>query len=461
MKSSCAALLLSLLAAVAAGCAVDEAKEIETYRSIVDAGAFDIPEEGEPLDVRGTMVLTNAFNERMSIEGEEYLQALLERRRAAAALLPTLSFAPSLALRDQGSNQPTEAFDAPLEAAIAFDPVSDPARIAAAEVSAVAQLALLLDAQDSLLLDAARAHYAVVLADRAVVVLESSLTVQEQRVEDARGRLEAGIVRPLDLSLSESQASQTAVDLLAARRAAITGRRTLRFLTASEVMTRPLVDNLDVPDALPSAEEQRAMALARRADLAAADRLIDAAATNVHVAYGQYFPRVSADLQVFLARETNPQSLDWTSLIQLNLPLFSAGLIETDVRIALSDLRLARFLRAELARLIEQQVNASIDNFEEATARVEQLHVQVEAATDALEQATGSYDVGLATNLERVAAQDFLLNAQLQLVTAELDRKIFYLELRRATGTLHEMIGLDRTDEPWTMNGKANDAAAR
>src|SRR5690606_18363338 len=150
---------------------------------------------------------------------------------------------------------------------------------------------------------------------------------------------------------------------------------------------------------------------------------IDAAGERVKAAYGEYFPRISADLQMFLLRETEPTELDWTSLIQLNIPLFSAGVIEADVRIALSDLLDAKLLRSELARIIQQQVEVAIANLAEATSRVEQLKVQVKAASDALEQATGLYSVGLATNLEQVEAQDRLLSAQLQLVTAELDRK--------------------------------------
>ncbi len=455
---SAALLALSIIG----GCKVDEAAEVRTYRDFLDEGAPAAPDlAAGPLDVRGTMLLTNSLNERLSIEGEEYLQALLEHRKAASTLLPTLALAPGWTLRDRAGNQPTRAFNVPMNAGFSFNLVSDPARIEAAEVAAVARLALVLDAQDTLLLDAARAHYAVLLAERAATVLENSLAVQQQRVDDARGRLEAGTIRPLDLALSESQAAQTAVDLLAARRDVVTGRKLLAFYTATDMTAQPLADELDVPAVVPSADEQLAIAMRSRPDLAAADRTIDAAGERVKAAYGEYFPRISADLQMFLLRETEPTELDWTSLIQLNIPLFSAGVIEADVRIALSELRAAKLLRSELARIIQQQVEVAIANLAEATSRVEQLKVQVKAASDALEQATGLYSVGLATNLEQVEAQDRLLSAQLQLVTAELDRKTNYLELKRATGTLHELVGLPRTTIPWGEERENTDATAR
>ena len=55
---------------------------------------------------------------------------------------------------------------------------------------------------------------------------------------------------------------------------------------------------------------------------------------------------------------------------------------------------------------------------------------------------------GLATNLERVTAQDQRLRTALALENAELDLGIFRLDLLRATGTLHSWLGLERPIDP-------------
>jgi outer membrane protein TolC len=60
----------------------------------------------------------------------------------------------------------------------------------------------------------------------------------------------------------------------------------------------------------------------------------------------------------------------------------------------------------------------------------------VQAAEEALRQAEESYRAGLATNLERLTAQDAVLTAQLQLTSELFDHKVFYLTLLRAIGGL-------------------------
>jgi outer membrane protein TolC len=442
--------LLVAAAASSSGCVPRESTEIAFYRSVLDSGLdVRLPEPPyEKIGVADVMALASRGNESLAIEGENYLQSIIDRRRAAAAFLPTISLAPSYQWRDASSNSsPDEgALNTPLRMDAAVSPVRDVAVLRQAGSTIEERRALLLDFQDSLLLDTARTHLDVILAERAVEVLENSLEVQEERVDDARVRLDAGIIGPLDVSLSESQAAQTAATLIQAKARVRTGRSVLELLAAAPLTETPLVDDLALPPTLPALDAALAEADKRRQDLLAAERAIEAAAHRVRSAYGQYFPSVTLNLQYFLQRDSDPTNLHWSSLIQASLPLFSAGLIEADVRESLSLLRQAKLDYSLTKREVRRDIEVAMTNLGAAFDRVEQGRVQVRSAGDALEQAEGLYKAGLSTNLERLAAQDRLLNAQLELVTAELDTKVFYLDLRRTTGTLHELIGLERGD---------------
>lgn len=443
---------LPLLVLLALGaCAVDEHKEIAAYRDVLDAGAetapAGIPEQG--LGVLDTMRLVNARYEPLSIGGEDYLQSLIDVRRAAAAFLPTVSLSPSYQWDENTGGRRNTAFNTPVDASIAFNPVSDAADVRRSEAAALQTRALLLDLQDNVLLDAARSHYEVIRAERAVGVLEDSLAIQTERVNDARGRYEAGVARPVDVSLTESQTAQTAVDLVAVRNAVANGRSFLAFLTGEPLGDAPVLDDLrSVSDEDPGLEALWALAEANRQDILAATHRIDAAKELVEAAYGQYYPSVSLDVQVFLQRDSEPSDLDFASLIRVSLPLFSAGLIEADVRTALSVLRQAKLEETLTRRAARRDVEIARDNRLFADERVAQLRVQERVAQEALEQAEGSYEAGLGTNLERLAAQDRLLSTQLQLVNAEFDRKVASLDLLRTTGRLHELIGLTRPPVP-------------
>jgi len=55
--------------------------------------------------------------------------------------------------------------------------------------------------------------------------------------------------------------------------------------------------------------------------------------------------------------------------------------------------------------------------------------------------------IGLATNLERLIAQDQLLTAQLQYVSEQFTRKVSYLNLLRATGSLRTALEQFRSEQ--------------
>jgi outer membrane protein len=299
---------------------------------------------------------------------------------------------------------------------------------------------LLLDLQESVLLDAAQVYYQVLRSERSAEVLENSLKVQEERVRDIQGRQAAGVARPLDVAQTEAQASATRVSLINAHNDVRNGRATLAFLTASPVQDSPLIDAFRAPATLPPLAELQEMALAGRRDLAAAADAARAARQNVEAAVGQYYPSVTLDFNVFVYRESFPDDRTWEGLLRANLPIFSAGLIEADVRQAWSFYRQAGLAESLTRRQVAQDVQLAWQDLTANEQRIAELQVQLQAAQQAFNQADKSYNVGLATNLERVAAQDALLSAQLQLTSAEFDRTLAYLGLARATGELRHRL---------------------
>ena len=78
---------------------------------------------------------------------------------------------------------------------------------------------------------------------------------------------------------------------------------------------------------------------------------------------------------------------------------------------------------------------ARID-FVNSLQQIEDLSMEVEAAREAFRISGESYNQGLATNLDRMDAQDRLLAAELQLTAENFDKTVYYLALLRVTGLL-------------------------
>ncbi len=435
---------------LAAGCAVDQRKEVQLYRSVVDLGPLPpAPAPGAPLSLDDALRLANAYNERLSMEGENYLQALIDRQRAASSLLPTLDLFATYVFRertgggpaDDGSGRTSQGesrlFDAGIGAQYTlFSGFSNLNRVRAADASIEQRRWLLLDVREALLLETARAYYAVLSAERLIQVLESSVAVQEERLRDVRGRAEVGFARPLDVAQIEAQASQTRVTLLDARNQLALARSALVLLTGAEVAESPLTDGFEVPSTIPSPEVFLDMALAYRQDLAAAEAAARAARTLVDAEIGRYYPTVTLNLDYFLTRDTLPTDRDWAGLLSVNLPLFSAGRIDADVRAAWSEFRQRVLDYSLVRRSIRSDVETAYADLAAAGRRLEELGYQLRAATEALRQAEAAYEAGLGTNLERISAQDQVLSAQVRLASEEFNRKAAYLAVLRATGAL-------------------------
>jgi outer membrane protein TolC len=430
--------------AVAGGCATDQAKDVRSYRDVLSLGEAATLTKGEPLSLATAVRLTNDTNESLSIEGENYLQAIIDRKRAVANFLPTLDLIPALIFRDgTSSTAPGLAdktqFDATLSGQVTlFDGFRNINRLKASDLTIEQRRWLLLDLREALLLDVAQVYYRVLRAEQLTVVLENSVTLQEERVRDIRARQRIGVARPLDVAQTEAQFSQTRVLLVNARNAVRTGRAALSFLTGVNVQGSPLTDGFALPETPPTLDDLVAMATERRQDLAAAAAAAEAARRDVDVAIGQYAPSVSLNLDYFLARDSLPTDRDWTGLLQVNVPIFAAGRIEADVDAAWSRFRQTVLAYSLLKRQIRQDVEVSYENVQASITRMKELKDQMRAAQEAIRQAESAYNNGLGTNLERITAQDQFLSAQLQLTSEEFDQKVFYLTAYRALGAITE-----------------------
>lgn len=444
----------------AAGCAVDQRREVDAYRELAGVGG-ETPriETNGPLSLEEALRLAASGNERIGIEGENLVQALAQKQRAAASLLPTLDVFGNFTFRENvggggtdsngstSSNSRNTIFDGGLRAQYTLlTGMSDFANVRSLDATIEQRRWLLLDLRETLLLETARAYYTVAAAERLVSVIESSMAVQAERLRDIRGRQAVGFARPLDVAQIESQASATAVTLLNAQNALRNARSLLALLTAAEVHDSPLTDGFDPPAGAVSDRPTDGLielALAHRQDVIAADAAVWASRELVDAAIGLYYPTVTLNLDYFLTRQSVPTDRDWAGLLTVSLPIFSAGQIDAQVRAAWSGFR-QELLRYSLTRRqVEADVRLAHEELRSAALRIAELERQVRSAEEALRQAEASYAAGLGTNLERIAAQDQVLSAQLALARERYSLKIAYLALRRSTGTLSPTIITD------------------
>ncbi|MDB5293581.1 MAG: outer rane efflux protein [Phycisphaerales bacterium] len=436
---------LALAGLLAGGCVVDQKKEVATYRKVLDGKnpprvTYTAP---EPLTLEATLLLANRNDEILASSGEDYLQSLINKERAFSTFLPTISFAPTYNWVDKRGRSFTGApvkqgvTDAPITSRYnVFNGFQDYYNYQAVGYTIEQRKAQLLDLQQTTLLNVAQTYYTVLTAERSVQVLLNSTQVQNERVRDMEGRQRAGVARPLDVAQTEANAAATRVQLIQAQNNVRDARIMLAFLTDAPVQDAPLADRLVVPDNLPSADDSLKLAESTRQDIQAAEASIESFRQLVNAAIGQYYPSVTLNVDYFLHKESFPTFSEWSGIVQLSTPIFTAGQIEANVRTAWSQLRQAWLNANHTRRLVSEQVRTAYENLQASNRRIVELRVEVAAAQEAYRQAQQTYTAGLATNLDVLTAQDALLSSQLSLANEEFNYKLFYLQLLRSMGRL-------------------------
>jgi outer membrane protein TolC len=297
---------------------------------------------------------------------------------------------------------------------------------------------LLLDAQQTALMLTADAYYTVLQAERSVVVDENSLAEQEERVRQATAQLNAGNGTRLAVAQSESEASATRVSLIQAQAAVATSRAALGLLIGIPLGDRPLTDQYDPPtDELRPVEEWLADADAHRQDLIAAAVAVEAARQGVRAAIAEYIPTVTLGIThtIYVDGSRSLQQ-PWSLALSANIPIFTGGAIEADVRTAFSNLRIAVLKQSQTRKTVEEEIRTDYAALVRSRRQVRELKVELAASRDALVYAQQQFNVGLAINLDVLTAQDNLLSTQLALATQEYQEKIAYLDLLRVDGQL-------------------------
>ncbi len=430
-----------------AGCSVDQEKEVATYRDVL--GVKSLPsaarlEPNAPLTLTEALERANAHNEQLAIKGEEYLQALIDKKRAAASFLPTVSLAPTYTRQEKVTipGAPSffdqvvlpHAFDLPVASQMNVNVAQDLARLRGTEATAAQQRSLLLDLQSTVLLDVANVYYQVLLSEAQVRVLEYSISVQQKRVADMQYKYEAGRARAVDVAQSQAQLAQTRVSQVKAQQDASNGRTTLAFLIGAPSVEGTLSDQVELPQELPSKEQLLEAAWQDRQDLVAAQHQVEAAVRSLRQAWSSYYPAVALDFTYFLSRESFPSDAHWMGILRVSLPLLSAGLIHADVRTAWSKLRQAKLAQSYLARQIDEQVTTALQNLRDTGRQIQEATIQANAAQKAAQQAEWEFNAGVGLNLNRLVAQDQWLNARLSLTQAQFAEKMDFLNLVRTLG---------------------------
>jgi outer membrane protein len=297
----------------------------------------------------------------------------------------------------------------------------------------------LRNGEETILLSAATA-YMNVLRDTAILDLrKNNVIVLEEQLRQTRDRFTVGEVTVTDVAQAESSLATGRSDYFAAQANLATSIANYRQIIGVEPGRLQPARTIEamLPRSLPLAID---LALAEHPAVQAALHQVDTAELQVKIQEGALYPTLNA---VATAQDNYQYQgipglkvFNGSILAQLQVPIYTGGLVDAEVRQAKELLSQAR-LQADLQRVnVRAQVVSAWGQLEAARAAIRSNEAAVKAAEVALAGVREEAKVGQRTTFDVLFQQQTLLNARVSLVTAQRDRVVASYNVMSAIGRL-------------------------
>ncbi len=407
-----------------------------------------------------TVTLQDAL-ERAKTNDPEYRAALTvfglareDRVQGRAALLPSVNYEASF-LYTEGNGTSAARFIANngvheyfsqgnVHQAISLQNVAEYRRTLAAEAVARARSEI---AARGLVVTVMHAYYGFVVAQRKYATAQRAAH-EAQRFLDISQKLEqGGEVARSDVIKAQIQLQQKQRDLQEAQLAMNRGRLNLAVLIFPDFNENfSVVDDLQMPEAVPTFPEVQAAAANRNPELRAALAAVQEARQEVAVAWNGFLPSLSLDYfygidaNHFATSQFDPASgrqlrnLGYSAMATLQLPVWNWGTNRSKLKQA--DLRREQ-ARVELSftqRQLLGKLHTLYDEAQTARSELDSLAQSAELAADSLRLTTMRYQGGEATVLEVVDAQNTLILARDALSDGQARFRVALANLQTLTG---------------------------
>jgi outer membrane protein len=296
----------------------------------------------------------------------------------------------------------------------------------------------LRNVEQNTLFGAAQA-YMNVLRDTAILDLQrNNVEVLEEQLRQTRDRFSVGEVTRTDTAQAESRVAAARSQVSGAEanlQASIATFRQIVGVEPRQLAPGRPADKL-VPRTLAGAVQ---IGLVEHPAVISALHAVDAAELQVRVTEGELAPSVNLVgnvAQSYGSSIGTNQSLSASLLGQLSVPIYQGGEVYARVRQA-KETAGQRRIEAEATR---DQVRAAIisswGSLEAAKANVIAAQAQVAAAEVALTGVREEARVGQRTTLDVLNQQQELLNARVNLITAQRDRVVASFSVVQSIGRL-------------------------
>jgi len=309
-------------------------------------------------------------------------------------------------------------------------------------------------AQQDLISRVAQRYFDVLASQDDLDAQEGALDSVSHQLEQAEQRYAVGLIAITDVQEARASHDSSAAAVIAAKRQIASAQEFLREITGDlfDTLARPMEPfELDNPDPI-SEDRWVEMALQQNLSLVSSRLAADIARDNVSSVRGGHFPsldliasgyKVHTDGDSINSDGTpyGSSTLDQNQRsigIQLTFPLYSGGMVSSQVRQAVYQHRAAKERVERVARQTEHDARDAYLGVISEISHVKALRRAVESNTTALKATQTGYEAGTRTAVDVLESRRRWIQAKTDYSRSRYDYMMNVLKLQQAAGILSE-----------------------
>jgi outer membrane protein len=313
----------------------------------------------------------------------------------------------------------------------------------AARIDATASADEIAIARGDLTLEITRAYWALVTAAESLRVVEESVTRIGAHLRDVRNQLTAGLVPPNDVFSVEAQESRQRMLAVQARANRDIAQTDLARLVGADPGTpvEPVATLEIAPASAAPIDALLEAARRQRPERAALLKKLEAAGARGRAAAAGTKPTVAVAGGVDYARP-NPRIFprddswrtSWDAGVNVNWPLFDGGKARSEMAEASASTRAIQEHLAEFDAVLAVEIRQRLSEREASRAAIDAATDAARSAAEARRVVGDRFTAGVATSTDVLDAQVALLQAGLDRTQAIANARLADARLTRALG---------------------------
>jgi len=309
-------------------------------------------------------------------------------------------------------------------------------------------------AQQDLISRVSQRYFDVLAAQDDLEAQQVALTSIQRQLEQAESRFQIGLIAVTDVEEARAAHDSGAAAVIAAKRTLASTQELLREITgdAFDTLARP-IEPMELASPDPVSEDRWVeMALQQNLALVSSRLAADIARENVSAARGGHFPSLDLVGSRYKATSngvdtfTDGTSAGGTTLdqqqrtigLQLTFPIYSGGMVSSQVRQAVYQHRAAKERVERVARQTEHDARDSYLGVLSEISRVKALRRAVESNATSLRATESGYEAGTRTAVDVLQSRQLWVQAQTDYSRSRYDYMVNVLKLQQAAGTLSQ-----------------------